>query len=375
MEQLEGIRLDAFIQEHGPLSQDDAVDIVLQVCAGLEEAHAVALVHRDIKPANLFLARRPNGQFVLKILDFGISKRLLDSVRRGLTDPGKSLGSPSYMSPEQMMNAALVDQRADIWSLGILLFELLTKQCPFVGESLPQVCARVLTAPAPLPSALRPDIDAGLDAVVLRCLEKDPGKRYASVAALAEGIRAFCSKSAPSSALVLTERQPDPVVQPESARASPSLAPVSSPVRPRRSRWTSTTAAIGFLAAGALLAGLGWPYAREHYGVPSFDQLSHARLPWDPVLGPEPLDQPIKRRDFTEPLLFQAASSGASVRSGTSRSAIPVRDVRPVSAHSPAEGRLRAARYESWLRDQNLTRLRTVPATDDSDAVESELSE
>jgi serine/threonine-protein kinase len=108
MEQLEGIGLDAFIRERGRLSQADAVDIVLQACEGLAEAHAVALVHRDIKPANLFLATRPDGCLTLKILDFGISKRLLDSVRRGLTDPGRSLGSPSYMSPEQMKDSSQV---------------------------------------------------------------------------------------------------------------------------------------------------------------------------------------------------------------------------------------------------------------------------
>jgi serine/threonine-protein kinase len=191
MEQLEGIGLDEFIEARGPLPQRQAVDIVLQACEGLAEAHAVALVHRDIKPANLFLARRPDGKFVLKILDFAISKRLVESARLGLTDPGSSLGSPWYMSPEQMKESSTVDQRTDVWSLGVLLFELLTKSRPFSGESVPQVCVSVLTAKPPVPSALRPDIDAGLDRVVLRCLEKDPEKRYSGVEALAEDLRQF----------------------------------------------------------------------------------------------------------------------------------------------------------------------------------------
>jgi eukaryotic-like serine/threonine-protein kinase len=121
MEQLEGMGLDQYLAGRGPLTPVEAVDIVLQVCEGLTEAHAAGLVHRDIKPANLFLARRPDGQLSAKILDFGIAKRL-DAPSPALTDPGRSLGSPWYMSPEQMLTPASVDARADVWSLGVLLF-------------------------------------------------------------------------------------------------------------------------------------------------------------------------------------------------------------------------------------------------------------
>src|SRR6185369_14452217 len=125
MERLEGVGLDDLIKESGPLEPHEAVDLVLQACEGLAEAHAVGLVHRDIKPANLFLTRRPDGRPFVKVLDFGISKRLLD-VHLGLTDPRSGIGSPWYMSPEQMRNASSVSQRTDIWSLGVVLFELLT---------------------------------------------------------------------------------------------------------------------------------------------------------------------------------------------------------------------------------------------------------
>jgi serine/threonine protein kinase len=352
MEQLDGIGLDAFIKERGPLSQAEAVDIVLQACEGLAEAHAVALVHRDIKPANLFLARRPDGQFVLKILDFGISKRLLDSERRGLTDPGSSLGSPWYMSPEQMKDSSLVDQRADVWSLGVLLFELLTNEWPFGGESVPQVCASVLTAPAPVPSALRPDIDAGLDAVVLRCLEKEPERRYLGVAALAEDLQPFASRSVRSSALALGETQPVDGARSKSERPRTpgSLAPFFSRVMRPRSRWSSAAAVVSLLVVGALFAGLGLPYARENFGLPSLAELARARLPWDPRLGPDPLeDQAILRNAVPSPMLLQAIT--ASVSSGASTDTPVHGNGTPGVGPTPAEV-LSSARFTRWQREQ-----------------------
>jgi eukaryotic-like serine/threonine-protein kinase len=192
MEQLEGMGLDHYLAGRGPLPVAQAIDIVLQICEGLAEAHAAGLVHRDIKPANLFLARRPDEQLSVKILDFGIAKRL-DTASPALTDPGKSLGSPWYMSPEQMLTPASVDAHADVWSLGVLLFELLTARLPFEGESVPRVCANVLAAPAPRPSQHRGDLDPELDAIVLHCLEKEPGRRLGSVSELAQVLRPFAS--------------------------------------------------------------------------------------------------------------------------------------------------------------------------------------
>jgi eukaryotic-like serine/threonine-protein kinase len=351
MEQLDGIGLDAFIKEREPLRPSDAVDIVLQACEGLAEAHAVSLVHRDIKPANLFLARRPDGLFVVKILDFGISKRLLETARRGLTDPGSSLGSPWYMSPEQMKDSSMVDQRADVWSLGVLLFELLTKEWPFSGESVPQVCASVLTATPPVPSSLRAGIDAGLDAVVLRCLEKDPDQRYAGVAALADDLRPFGSRSAQSSALALGETS---AAQGGQNRKRPweseSLAPVFSRPRPSRSRWSSVTIAAGLVAAGVLLAVLGLPYARQQVRLPGWAELERLRSPWDPVLLPGPLEMPASHQgDSPAPLMLQTVtaplSNGASPAVGFGNA---------VEEPGPTPGEIQTStdRNETWQREQ-----------------------
>ena len=199
MERLDGVGLEAFLETEGPLDAPTAVGLVLEVCEGLAEAHAVSLVHRDIKPANLFLSRRPDGRAIVKILDFGIAKRLADKRLRSLTNPARSLGSPWYMSPEQMMDPSRVDARTDIWSLGVLLFELLTNQHPFDGEGVPEVCAKVLNARAPSLADFRHDIDPRLDAIVRRCLEKDPDDRFPNIDALVDALFEFAPVATTSS--------------------------------------------------------------------------------------------------------------------------------------------------------------------------------
>ena len=193
MERLEGMSLEALVVERGPLPVPEAVDYVLQACEALAEAHAQGIVHRDIKPENLFLTQGVDGAPILKVLDFGISKQLLPHIGRTLTNPSSSMGSPCYMSPEQMRNARSVDTRTDIWAMGAALFELLSAQLPFDGDNLPEICAHVLcNAPRSL-SDLRPELPPGLDAVVSRCLEKDRDNRFANVAGLARALAEYAS--------------------------------------------------------------------------------------------------------------------------------------------------------------------------------------
>jgi serine/threonine-protein kinase len=125
MEYLEGTDLRALLRARGPLPAAEAVDYMLQACHAIREAHALGIVHRDLKPANLFLARRPDGSACMKVLDFGISKEL-GSVAGDLTKTGELLGSPLYMSPEQMVRRRDVDGRSDVWALGVVLYELTT---------------------------------------------------------------------------------------------------------------------------------------------------------------------------------------------------------------------------------------------------------
>ena len=146
MEYLDGSDLSALLRRDGPLPPRDAVEYVLQACEALAEAHAVGIVHRDLKPANLFLARHAGGAPRIKVLDFGISKLTARDPSMPPDDPSMTrtrawLGSPLYMSPEQMRSARDVDTRTDIWALGVILYELLSGKPPFDGETFPELCA------------------------------------------------------------------------------------------------------------------------------------------------------------------------------------------------------------------------------------------
>ncbi len=190
MEYLEGCDLKALVSREGPLPVEDAVTYVLQVCEAISEAHAAGIVHRDLKPANLFLVRRRNGSACVKVLDFGISKQMsADGV--DLTNSNAALGSPLYMSPEQMSQSKTVDVRTDIWALGVILYELLAGTSPFRGASIPGVAARVLKEePAPLHELCK-DVPRELEAVIAKCLRKCRDERFQSVEELQEALVRF----------------------------------------------------------------------------------------------------------------------------------------------------------------------------------------
>jgi tRNA A-37 threonylcarbamoyl transferase component Bud32 len=191
MEYLHGRDLSQVLEERGPLPIEEAAGFLLEAMEAIAEAHALGIVHRDLKPANLFLAERPSGKPVIKVLDFGISKIPRRDARDAMTVTTAMMGSPSYMSPEQMVASKDVDARSDVWSLGVVLYELLTHAVPFTGESMPEVVAAILSViPEPLRQR-RPDAPAALEAVVACCLEKEPGRRYGNLARLARALAPF----------------------------------------------------------------------------------------------------------------------------------------------------------------------------------------
>jgi serine/threonine-protein kinase len=188
MEHLDGMHLETLLERDGPLRVETAIGYTLQVCQALSEAHALGIVHRDIKPENLFLWSGGPTADSVKVLDFGLAKLLASSRALGVTGPQDSLGSPGYMSPEQVSTPQLVDSRTDVWSLGVVLYRLLSNVSPFEGDSLIEMLSHILKAtPRPLPE-LVPDLDPELDAIVQRCLEKAPEARYETMSQLADAL-------------------------------------------------------------------------------------------------------------------------------------------------------------------------------------------
>jgi eukaryotic-like serine/threonine-protein kinase len=200
MEYLEGRDLGDLLAADGPLDTDVACVFALQACEALAAAHAAHVVHRDIKPANLFITNTADGAPTVKVLDFGISKSAGLDGQAALTQTQVSMGSPLYMSPEQMRSARDVDARADIWSLGVVLYEMLSGTLPFIADSMPQLCALVLENSAPPVRAIRPDIPEGLGDAVAKCLQKRVDDRFDNVAELAKALAPYAGDFGTASA-------------------------------------------------------------------------------------------------------------------------------------------------------------------------------
>jgi serine/threonine protein kinase len=275
MEFLHGTDLHALI-EREPLPIADAVEYLLQACEAVAEAHLLGMVHRDIKPSNLFLTRRRDGRPLVKVLDFGISKIPLDEAELGpvVTATNAVIGSPRYMAPEQIRSAKSVDARADIWSLGIVLHELVTGQHPFPAETPWDTLAMILSQP-PVPARQhRADIPEALEALVLRCLSKERSERFPDVASFAAALSEFGSERARTSAETgratlepLPEASTHSVVsQPVELRSeytAPTLNPprgstvtdgVWGSIRPRAGRRPLLVAGAASLALGSIAA-------------------------------------------------------------------------------------------------------------------------
>jgi serine/threonine-protein kinase len=190
LELLEGCDLGQELSRRGPLPVQEAVDYVAQACAGIAIAHAAGIVHRDLKPSNLFLAQDGADRRV-KILDFGISKLVAADPNARMTTTQSSFGTPLYMSPEQVKSVKDVDARTDIWSLGVILYELLTGRVPFEAESASAIFVAIaVETPRPV-DEYRPDLPRGLSAVVMKALAKNPADRFVDAEAFAAALQPF----------------------------------------------------------------------------------------------------------------------------------------------------------------------------------------
>jgi serine/threonine-protein kinase len=197
MEYLEGKNLEELVAARGPLPFEEAADFVIQACEGITEAHARGIIHRDIKPANLFVVERKDGWPTVKVLDFGISKAALTASMEALGEKSgrvktvSLLGSPYYMSPEQLRSTKDVDRRTDVWSLGVVLYELLTGKTPFEAGDFISLAREIFDKPAPKLRERRPEAPAELEAVLDRALTKDPATRYQTAAEFAMALLPF----------------------------------------------------------------------------------------------------------------------------------------------------------------------------------------
>lgn len=299
MEFLEGCDLEDAAVESGPFPPNVAVNHVLQACEAIAEAHGLGIIHRDLKPQNLFRTRRLDGSPLIKVLDFGISKMATDPNEPSLTQTADVMGSPLYMSPEQLRGVRDVDTRTDLWALGAILYRLIAGRPPFDGANMAQLCTRVMMEDPPALHVIRPGVPEGLSQVVERCLRKDPAARFLHVAELARALDPFSSQQ--------TVRAVDRVLR--ASNRPPELGPTVSAASVTTRTEKTASPAGRVVAVAAIFVAIG---AAAAVGYARMSRVTTA-----PGISPMP-----------------APSAVASPSSATSVSASPPPE--PLDAGEPA---------------------------------------
>lgn len=327
MERLDGCDLEELLRLEHNLPVPDAVDYMLQALHGLAHAHALGIVHRDLKPANLFLAHQPDGTAVIKIVDFGIAKMIdLGGTTAGrVTGDGSTVGSPMYMSPEQVRNAKAVDHRADIWAMGVVLYELLVGKPPFGDDEqgVGEIFAAVLEKDVPPLRKRRVDVPSGLESAVMKCLERDVDKRFADVSQLASEIAPFGSgkwthlvdgiEQAFRRRLTRMSGAATPGLEftPVSRRGvktetSATLDDLRPPPPSRRSRWA-------WIGAATLLLGAGIGLATHEHALDGVLSRAKARFQTPVPAAPPPVVPNPTVPATTAPPILSAAPTPAPI--------------------------------------------------------------
>jgi serine/threonine-protein kinase len=381
MEHLQGTDLGQLLEARRVLPIEEAVDYLLQSMEAIAEAHCLGIVHRDLKPSNLFVTSRPDGSPLVKVLDFGISKATGAGVElAALTATTTIMGSPFYMSPEQVRSTKNVDARTDVWALGVILYELLAGARPFEAETVTGLCAKIVADPPEPLRSRRPEVPLALEDVLMHCLEKDLKRRFQSVAELAAAIKPFASSEGRTSAdrisriggtqrgpqwsaqatvrspsgsqpqaLNVTPPRPPNFTPPESPNVTPPQSPNFTPSQSRDALAENVTGAVGYaetvasrqttragtrrwiIVAAAALAFMG---VLAMIGFGSMRPRADGTSPAAVGSGPNATNSTAGRRD-PAPTSALGSSLAASVPPVAAESASPA--TAPNSVAPPAE--------------------------------------
>lgn len=319
LELLQGRTLSQELRVRSTLTELEACEVILQACDALAEAHSLGIVHRDVKPGNFFMCAHRQGQLHVKVLDFGVAKIPASVVTRhgegSLTDGNTLIGTPSYVSPEQLQNSKIVDARTDIWGLGVILYEMIAGQPPFRDPWVPRMLVKIAREPHVPLSQLCPNVAPEIDSIVQRCLAKNPADRFRGAADL--GL-ALCDLAPPPEYLIerlmafstsipslpaLSSNPPRPDTIPEfELGINNSLDPYTTAVRhlehKRRSLSAPATAAMVGLLAGSLTVALWWGHrsitaVRHVSSTATLSDLATVALPM-PSLVPSSVPESVR---------------------------------------------------------------------------------
>jgi serine/threonine-protein kinase len=340
MELLDGEDLRARMKQRGALSPAEFAPILTQVAKALTRAHQVGIVHRDIKPDNIFLTG-PDDDLLVKVLDFGIAK-ITDDGCLGATVTGSMLGTPFYMSPEQLLSSRSVDFRSDLWSLGVVTYLALTGIRPFRGETIGAISVAVNDAVFDAPSSARPGLSPSIDSWMERALQKEPARRFGSAREMAEAFERAVSDASASAEMAPASTT---VVEgaPKASMMAPTLAGTSNPsvpARPRRGPWLLGVAVLGAAAAGAgVLARTG----KLPHGIPRITLGPATELG---VREGSPGHDPGPSRDATNAGGTPAPSASAEPASSAAPAEVPPQ----VTVAEPRADAGIAPSASAWLR-------------------------